>query len=278
MAVKIVTDSTCDLPRELVAQHDVTVVPLRVSWDNQTFRDGIDFTPAEFFARLEKSESLPKTSQPSVGDFADVYRTLVRAGHSVVSIHVSSKLSGTCDCARAASAMVDGEIHVVDSENVSLGLGFQALEAARAAISGSVDEVMKVVSSVKRSVRLVCCLRTLEYLRKGGRIGELAAFLGSLLSVKPLIGVEKGYLVSTDKARGFRQAMTRMVDGVVAGVPKGARVVAGVMHAAARDTADWLQAEVYNRLRPVEVHVIETGAVVGTYAGPGAVGVTVYQR
>jgi len=278
VAIKIVTDSSCDLPRELVAQYGITVVPLRMWWDNETYLDGVDFTAREFFARLSASDTLPKTSQPSIGDFVEAYRGLVRAGHSVISIHVSSMLSGTYNCAHMAKEMVGGDIQVVDSEHISLGMGFQVLEAARAAVLESKAEVLRVISSARRSMRMVCCLPTLEYLRKSGRIGDLAAFIGTLLSIKPLIAVEKGRLVSTERARGFRHAISRMVDSVTTGLPKGARHVVGVMHAATRETADWLQDEMKRRLQPVEVLVIETGPAIGTYSGPGGVGIAVYQR
>ncbi len=278
MGIRIVTDSTCDLPKDIVEKHDITVVPLRVSWGSETYRDGVDFTPAEFFRRLETSEQLPTTSQPAVGDFAEVYRRLTGAGHSIISIHISSKLSGTHHAALLARDMVGGDIQVVDSGNVSLGLGLQVLEAARAAVSGTKEEVLRAVQSAMRSMRLICCLRTLEYLRKGGRIGDLAALVGTLLNIKPLIAVEKGCLVSTERARGFRQAVLRMVDSLAASMPKGAQHVVGVMHAATRETAEWLQEEVLKRIEPLEIYVIETGAVIGTHAGPGAVGLAAFSK
>ncbi|NPV70607.1 MAG: DegV family protein [Firmicutes bacterium] len=278
MGVKIVTDSTCDLSRELLDEYDIRVVPLYVSWGEESYREGVDILPSEFYRRLQQRSNLPTTSQPSVGEFKHVYRELVGAGHTVISIHLASKLSGTYRAAVMARDAVGGDIQVVDSGSVSLGLGLQVLEAARAALSGGKDEALRIVGSVMKSVRFLCVLRSLEYLKRGGRIGEVAAFLGSILNIKPVISVDHGAILAVDKVRGFGQAVTRMVDHVVAYVPKGARAVCGIMHAAARETAGRLQEEVVGRLQPVEVHVAEAGPVIGTHAGPGSIGLVTYYR
>jgi DegV family protein with EDD domain len=233
---------------------------------------------SEFYQRLQMRSDVPTTSQPPVGEFERVYRELTGAGHSVISIHLASKLSGTCRAAEMAKELVGGDIEVVDSGSVSLGLGLQVVEAARAALCGGKDEALRIVASVMRSTRFLCVLRSLEYLKRGGRIGEVAAFLGSILNIKPVISVDRGALIAVDKVRGFGQAVTRMVDHIVAHVPRGARAVVGVMHAAAREAADRLQEEVVGRLHPEEVFVAEAGPVIGTHAGPGAIGLVTYYR
>jgi DegV family protein with EDD domain len=278
LALRIVTDSTCDLPGHLISEHDIEVVPIHVIWGKESFRDGVDICSRDFFERLQARDDLPTTSQPAVGDFATVYSRLVEKGDSVISIHLSSKLSGTYTSALMAKDLVGGDIHVVDSQNISLGLGFQVLEAARAAVTGSKNEVFRAISSTMHSMRFMCALRTLEYLRKGGRIADMSAFIGTLLNIKPLLSVEKGLLVSTERARGFQQALARMIDSVTSSLPRGARHVVGVIHAAARETAERLQEELVNRLRPLEVYLTETGPALGTHAGPGAVGIAAYSK
>jgi len=194
MAVKIVTDSATDIPPELAKELDVTVVPATIFFGDEAFRDGVDITPDEFFRRLTSSPVLPKTSQPSVGDFLEAYKPLVDEGHDIVSVHVSSKLSGTLNSARNASQELPGaRIETVDSGLASIGATIAVQTAAEAVRRGmAADEVAKAAARAASRVQFYIVFDTLEYLQKGGRIGKAQALVGSLLSLKPILKPGEG--------------------------------------------------------------------------------------
>ena len=195
MAIKVVTDSTADLPADVAKDLDITVVPLNVHFGEETFKDGVDMHPEEFFDRLVNEPILPKTSQPSVGMFLDTYRSLLEEGHDVVSIHVSSKLSGTVNSANQAHEQSGaGErIVVVDSFQVGIALGNVVTAVAEVVRGGaSKTEAVDAAYRFKDQVNVYLLVETLEYLQKGGRLGKAQAFLGSLLQVRPILSVKDG--------------------------------------------------------------------------------------
>ena len=274
MAIKIVTDSTADLPPETAAQLGITVVPLNVHFGEETYLDGVDILHDEFFARLKAARQLPTTSQPSPGKFMEVYRSLAEAGDHVVSIHISDKLSGTLNSARQAKEQMEGgDIHIVDSEQAALGNGLVVIAAAKAAQEGaSLEAVLDEANRAINEVQLFGLLDTLEYLRKGGRIGMVRGFIGALLKVRPIITVRDGIVQSATSVRSRAYGIQYMVTLAEERAPLKQ---AAVMHSSTDEEAE----ELAERLRPfvADGQVLQgrLGPVVGTHAGPGVIGIVI---
>ena len=271
--VRIVTDSTADLTPEQQRAAGITVVPLNVHFGDEVFRDHMDLSTAEFFRRLKASPQLPRTSQPSVGAFEEAYRSLRQGGDEIVSVHLSSKVSGTYNSAlMAAQSVGEGKIDVVDSLSTSMALGFIALEGAKLARAGRDRQaVAECLRGLVPKARVICVVDTLTYLERGGRIGKARALLGSLLNVKPILQLKDGEVVPLGRARGRPQALNRLVellerDGKV-------RQLA-IMHGAAQTDAEQLRERVASSYPGVDIQLTEIGAVLGTHTGPGVIGFT----
>ena len=271
--VRIVTDSTADLTPEQQRAAGITVVPLNVHFGDQVFRDHVDLSADDFFRRLKASAQLPRTSQPSVGAFEEAYRKLREGGDEIVSVHLSSKVSGTYNSAlMAAQSVGDGKIDVVDSLSTSMALGFMALEGAKLASEGK--DRQAVAACLQRLVpraRVICVVDTLTYLERGGRIGKARALLGSLLNVKPILQLKDGEVVPLGRARGRPQALSRLVellerDGTVSRL--------AIMHGAAQADAEQLRERVASTYPGIDIELTEIGAVLGTHTGPGVIGFT----
>jgi len=276
MTVSIVTDSTSDLPRELAQRHRIEVVPLTVAFGAEQYRDGIDITPDEFYPRLSSGGVLPTTSQPPPALFQYVYTHLASRG-DVVSVHLSHKLSGTVETARnAARAVAPARISVVDTGSTSMGVGLCALAAARAAERGaSRDECAAAAASVARRLHVAVALDTLEYLRRGGRLGRAQSFLGGLLRLKPVLTVNDGEVAPLARARSRQKAIDELyallgrVDSVEEAV---------VLHSTTPDDAAALAERVRAALPGVPLHTGRFGPVLGVYGGPGMLGIAVVGR
>jgi DegV family protein with EDD domain len=271
--VRIVTDSTADLTSEQQRAAGITVVPLNVHFGDEVFRDHVDLSTDEFFRRLKASSQLPHTSQPSVGAFEEAYRTLLEGGDQIVSVHLSSKVSGTYNSAlMAAQSVGDGKIDVVDSLSTSMALGFMALEAANLARAGRDRQtVAECVRRLVAKARVICVVDTLTYLERGGRIGKAAALLGSLLNVKPILQLKDGEVVPLGRARGRPQALNRLVE-LLERDGKVSRLA--IMHGAAQADAEQLRERVASTYPGVDIQLTEIGAVLGTHTGPGVIGFT----
>ena len=270
MNVKIVTDSTSDIPPELAAELGITVVPLTVFFGDEAFKDGIDITRDEFMKRLTSGGVLPRTSQPSVGDFLAVYKALTEAGDEVVSIHISGKLSGTLNSAHGAvQELPDARIELVDTELASVGTTLVARAAAVAANAGAtVEEVARIAEQAASKIDLFFLLDTLEYLSKGGRIGKAQALIGGLLSIKPVLKLVDGEIHPHEKVRTRAKALERMKEIAAEGAPY--EDIAFIHEASAEDVQafeDFLQP-----LSKAPLLVGRIGSVIGTYTGPGVVG------
>jgi DegV family protein with EDD domain len=275
--VAVVTDSTADLPADLVAEHGVRIVPLRIAIDAQTAVDGVDIGPDEVVEALRAKRTV-STSRPSPGDFVDAYRQALDAGADhVVSVHLSAELSGTWDSARlAAQEFGYGVVRVVDSRSTSMALGFAVMAAAHAAAGGaSARDVQDAAVAAADRTSCLFYVDTLEYLRRGGRIGAAAAMLGTALSVKPLLHVRDGRIVPLEKVRTSSRALARLVALTVQAA--GADPVdIGVQHLAAKDRADEVAERLREQLPSVrQLITAEVGATVGAHTGPGVVGVAV---
>jgi DegV family protein with EDD domain len=271
--VRIVTDSTADLSESQQQSAGIGVVPLNVRFGDQVYKDHVELSGEEFFARLKASSQLPKTSQPSVGDFEDVFRHHRDAGDDVVAVLISSKVSGTFGAAEMAAKAVDGDhIEVIDSLTVSMALGFLALEGAALAKSGaSRSEVAQRIRSLVPKAHVLAAVDTLTFLEKGGRIGRAGALLGSLLHVKPLITLQDGLVAPLGRARGRVQAVDKLVELLGR---DGKLTHLAVLHGAALADAERLRKRVAGNYPGLEIPFAEIGAVIGTYTGPGVIGFT----
>jgi DegV family protein with EDD domain len=275
--VAIVTDSTAHLPEGFAARRAVRVVPLRVLVDGRAVLDGVDISPAELAAAFASRRTVT-TSRANPDEFIPVYQQLLDDGaDGVVSVHLSRELSGTWESARLAAAEIGAErVRVVDSRTTVMGLGFAVLRAADAAAAGaSGAEVEEVAVRAAAATRTFFMLETLEYLRRGGRIGAGAALLGTALAVKPLLYVEAGRIQPLEKVRTTGRAMARLVE-VAVEAAGDVPVEVAVHHLAAPDRA----AELANRLDELLPDspgcvVSEVGAVIGAHTGPGMLGVVV---
>ncbi len=273
--VAIVTDSTADLPTQLARAHTVTVVPLTLNFDGESLLDGVDITPADFYRRLPAAATHPTTSQPSPGRFAEAYSALLAEHDAIVSIHISAKLSGTYASARQAADMVDPtRIRVVDSELVSMSLGLVTLVAATMAAKGAeVEAIEAKMLDMRAQVQTYFSVATLEFLRRGGRIGRASALLGSVLQVKPVLCIRDGLVTPLERVRTFERALNRVVE-LTREVDRGHGVCVIVGHADSEADAERIGRE----LEPIcETLMIQPlGPVVGAHAGPGVVGVGCY--
>ena len=272
MTVSIVTDSLADLPADLVQALGISVVPLTVNFGLESFRDSVDIDSQQFFAQLVSDATMPKTSQPSVGDFAEVYTKLASGGNDILSIHASGKLSGTINSATQASKDVQGVgIQVIDTLNASLGEGLVALAAARLANSGAaLDAVADAARNAVSKLNLYFVLDTLEYLQKGGRIGKAQQLFGTLLSIKPILTLHDGEVHPLERVRTRAKAVQRMREIVEAGGPYAE---AAVLHATTPQEMEALASFVQPLAPNTPVIRGTIGPIIGTYTGPGVLGV-----
>ncbi len=268
--IALVTDSTAYLTAEEAARYDITVVPLTVNFSDGFIYDGIVDT-VEFFARVDKSDQLPFTSQPAVGAFAEAYKTLIAKDKEVISIHVSSRLSGTFDSARGAASMVDpGRITVVDSTTTSTPLAFLVLAAAEWAEAGcSRAEISARLKQATKEIGSYFIPDTLEYLKKGGRIGGAQALLGTLLQIKPILYFSEGVVEVLAKVRTRRKAIHRMLQEIPL---ESKHLQVAVIHCAAPEDAASIQGMVQEMAPHARVVIREFGPVLSTHGGPGLVG------
>jgi len=278
VSVAVVTDSTAYLPDELTEGYGIHVVPLYVVLAGRSGREGWDIGPGEVARALAVRGHTVSTSRPTPGDFVAAYRRALDEGADrLVSIHLSSELSGTWDAARLAASQVGEHIvTVVDSRSAAMGTGFAVLAAARSATAGAdAATVARTAQEIADATRTFFVVDTLEHLRRGGRIGSAAAVLGSALAVKPVLHVQGGRVVPLEKVRTTARALNRLVQRAVEAAGQGPVSVA-VHHLAAPEKAERLAAEIRDRLPQLrELHVSELGAAIGAHVGPGAVGIVV---
>ena len=278
MSVAVVTDSSAYLPDDLIEGYGIHVVPLYVILAGRSGREGWDVRPDDVAKALTARGQKVSTSRPTPGDFVAAYRAALDAGaDQLVSIHLSSELSGTWDAARLAASQVGEHIvTVVDTRSAAIGAGFAVLAAARSAAAGAAAaEVAETARIIAAGTRTLFVVDTLEHLRRGGRIGSAAAFLGSALAVKPVLHVQDGRVVPLEKVRTSTRALNRLVQRAVESAGEGPVSIA-VHHLAAPERAERLAAELRERLPQLrELHVSGLGAAIGAHVGPGAVGIVV---
>ena len=278
--IAIVTDSSVNVPSGIQRECGMHVVPLKVIFNGQTFQDGIDLAPARFYELLRAASELPTTSQPSTGDFVEVYSRLSEEADAIVSIHLSELLSGTIKSALAARELVNHvPIEVVDSRSVSLGLGFMVMAAARAAQQGKgLPEVTAATQRLIPKMNIIFVVDTLKYLHMGGRIGGASAMLGSALKIKPLLHICDGEVSPLERVRSKCRAIDRMLEIMAQRLEEDSDGVlrAAVVHADRADEALELQEKVLARFQPAESYLTDLTPAVGVHVGPGTLGLGWY--
>jgi DegV family protein with EDD domain len=272
--VVVVTDSTAYIPSALIVKHGIRVVPLSLVWGTEVFRDGVDILPAEFYARLKTAKVMPSTSQTTPEEFIKIFSPILEAGDSVLAVLLSSKLSGTVDSAvQAKQAFPGAKIEIVDTLTTAMALGFITLAAARAIQGGAdLEEAAQVARRTVDHSKVIFVVDTLEFMRRGGRIGGAAAFLGTALNMKPLLTLHEGKVEAIDKVRTKGKAVDRMLDLIEKQVGSSHPVRIATLQAAAEEEARELLERANHRFHPEENIFSEVSPVIGTHVGPGTIG------
>jgi len=269
----VVTDSTADLPDEWRGRYDIEIVPLKVLFGQETFRDRVDITDEQFFARLAASSSLPTTSAPSPGEFAEVYRRLARDHEGCISIHIGEQLSATAEAARVGASSVEGfPVNVIDSQTVSMPIAFLCRVAAE---SPTLEEATAEVERRIPKSRVLALLDTLRYVEMGGRVSRAQAMIGTMLDLKPLLLVANREIKSVDRVRTRSRAIQRMVEFLRTEMPVE---TLAVMHAQAPDEAERIATQLRAELPSMEVPIGRIGCVLGTHTGPQALGLVYIKK
>jgi DegV family protein with EDD domain len=271
--IKIVTDSTADIPDNLMQRYDIRTVPINIQFEQETFREDIDIDRPTFLEKLEVC--MPTSSQPSPGQFKEVFEPLVEQGHSILAIAITSKHSGTYQSAMLAKSMLpDAEIEVFDSLSISMGTGYQVLEAARAAEAGkSMAEILQLLEAMRSQTHLYFTPETLKYLQRSGRVGTLAGVLGAILSLKPIIMTKDGTLEVSEKIRTRRKSIQRMVELTAEAVGTTAPVRLSIIQAEVPDEAEALRAQLEREFDVAEMYVVELACSLTVHGGPGIIGI-----
>jgi DegV family protein with EDD domain len=273
MSVGILTDSTSDIPKDICEKYDIEVVPLKVIFDKKTFIDNVDITPEEFYKKLKVSEKLPTTTQPTPAEFIQFYKKMAERYDSIISIHISEKMSGTMASAFSAkTSLPDLDITIIDSKITSIPVGYVVMEAAKAVKEGrGKEEIIDMVNNMLGKIRILFLPKTLEYLRKGGRIGRAKSLLAVALKIQPILTVEDGEVAPYKNVRHWNRAKQQLIDIYknVFNVKKGGIVIIG--HSDNIEDAKDIEERAKEALEPKEIYTWLIGSVIGTHLGPGGV-------
>ncbi len=271
----LVTDSTSSIPKAFVDQYAIHVAPQILIWGDETFLDGIYITPQQFYNRLKTASKMPSTSQVTPAGFLEIFKKLLAQDYEILAVLISEKLSGTVQSARQALEMLPAgtPVEVVDSNTVSMALGFQVLAAARAAADGATLAECKVITEqVRDRTGLFVAVDTLEFLHRGGRIGGASRFLGTALNIKPILEVVNGRVEPIERVRTRARSLERLVELAEERISGKNPVRIAALHASAPDEASQLLEISQKRFEPVEAIFAEVSPVIGTHTGPGTVG------
>ncbi len=275
--IRIVTDSTVDMRAEELEDLNIEMVPLTISINGETYTDRVDITPAEFIEKMKRSEELPKTSQPSVGAFLEMYDRLGSEGYDVISIHLTGAMSGTVQTAQSAAKMTETNVTVIDSRFISKGLSFQVIEAAKMVQEGKeLQDIIDRLSEIQHHTRLYVVVDSLENLVKGGRIGKGTAFLGSLLHIKPIASLENGEYTPVAKVRSHAQVVKYLIKSFEEDVKGKVIKGVGLVHVDGHELALKVKAAISERIGYDVITIEETTPVIGTHTGIGAIGFMYY--
>ena len=276
--IAVVTDSTSDIPRHLVEELGIHVVPQILIMGDRTWLDGIDIDPPAFYELLRTSPDFPSSSQPSVVNFQEVFTGLSQDADGIIAVLISDELSGTLNSAyMAAENLPDLPLEIIDTRSVSIQLGFIVLEVARAVAAGAdLQTAADLARSLIGRVHVYFVVDTLEYLHRGGRIGAAARLFGTALNLKPILTIQDGIVTPVTKVRSRRKAIETLFQVIEEQVAGADRVHMAVLHVAAPEEAASLAEKVEARFQPVEMIHAECGPVVGAHAGPGTLGIAFY--
>ena len=277
--IAILTDSTANLPLELVKQYNIRVIPLKIHWGSETFLDGKDLTPAEFYERLNNCKSLPTTSQPSIQDFLNAFESLADEGTSGIVVPlISSGISGTVNSARVASRLFTRvPVAIIDTHITAMGQAMIILAAARKADQGAcLKEVIQVADEVKKQLHVFFAVDTLEYLHRGGRINGASRYLGTALDIKPILFFNsEGKIDALERVRTKQKALQRLIS-LAEQQANGHPAHVGIVHANAPRSAEEFRDTVEKRMNCKEIITLEFSPVIGVHVGQGTIGIALY--
>lgn len=275
MKIAVVTDSTAYIPEDLLKKHQIHVLHLSVIFGNESYREGIDLTTENFYKKVRKEKKLPTTSQPAIGVFVDLYEKLAKDYDVVISIHLSSKLSGTYDAAKTASSMVrDIKVIPYDSEHSAMPQGYYVLEAAKLAEQGeSAEEIIDQLDIMKTKLRAYFMVDDLSHLQRGGRLTGAQALLGSILNIKPILHVVDGVVVPFEKIRTRKKAMNRIISMLEEDIATRGVKRATFIHGNSEAQIKKIHDRFKKKHPEIETVFSYFGPVVGTHLGEGALGI-----
>ncbi len=273
--VAIITDSSAYLPQDIVEELGLHIVPLTLHWEGETYRDGEDIRAEEFYDRLEKSDTIPTTSQVTVNEFTQLFKTLMDKDYAVLALLISSGISGTVESARqAAENFPDAPLAVMDTQLVSMALGFMVMRVARAAMEGaSLAQCLTLAKETYPKIGVYFTVDTLKYLNKGGRINTAKRLLGAALSIKPIMEIRDGKIELVESVISRKKAVQRMLELVERDIDGRESVRLSTFHAKAEDDNQKLMAEAVERFNPVETVTTFVSPVIGTHTGPGTLSI-----
>ncbi len=276
--IVVITDSSAYIPESALTGLNLEVIPLWLLWGVESFRDGVDIRPSEFYSRLRTSKTLPTSSQPTVPEFVEFYQGVAQKADTIISVLVSTKISGTIASAQAAvEQLPDLDIRIVDSYNCSMGLGHVVLAAARAAAEGkSADEVVAAAKEMRDKINFIFVVDTLEYLHKGGRIGGAKRWMGTALRVKPMLEFRDGQIEPLEQVRTKNKAYARLLDIAAERLVGKSMAEATIADIDNPKDGDAVAQMVMDRFNPKGIHRSKVSPVVGTHTGPGTIGFAFY--
>ncbi|NPV68654.1 MAG: DegV family protein [Anaerolineae bacterium] len=276
----LVTDTTADLPTELVRQHNIYMIPQIIVWGRESLREGIDITSAEFFQRLATTTVMPTTSRPVPSDTVDLFKRAIKetGAESVVAVVVSKDVSGTVSSVEQAMKEVDFPVHLVDTRTISLALGLTVLKVAEARDAGaSPEEAVALARATAANSHAIFTPGTLEFLRRGGRIGGARHLLGTALNIKPILTIQDGHVEPLENVRTRKRALQRLIELTGERIAPGKPVQLGVVHGAVPEEAAEVASALEQLYKPERLLQSWIGASIGVHAGPGVLGIMIVQ-
>ena len=273
MKIKLVVDSTCEVPQDLIEKHDIAVVPLTINWMGKSFKDGIDMTADEFFSKLATVEDHPKTSQPAVGEFAEVYKKALEDGYEkIISIHITGGFSGTTQSAQAAAQMVGADkVTIIDSKTTTMGAGWLAVKVIEGMENGlSFDEIIKQTEEIIKTTKVVIYLDTLEYAVRGGRVSKLKGIMGAMLNIKPIIYFEDATVKEFSKSRGKNKAIDSFIESYEKrfNVDEKTPIKMAIGYGTDKAYAEEVLVRFKEKYNVTEGFVFQSGVTIAVHGGP----------